>query len=412
MIWDVLFLDGSITLFKAALGIFKSIKRDIMKQNSIESIFDSIEQTKTNLDIAPIIYYLILRKFEFDTEIINKNRILFEENVIETMFKNKQEKMKKDKLKMIESLKNKNEANVRKNSYFHGNEHCCTEWQLCIYDTYYKHDITNFLIFRQLELPEIIENYFFSKSNENCSNRSNYESHNSNEISTLIENKKQTSRFKTVKEKFSRLLGNPSMKHSRNGAFSVENSVDKFSMISEMNDDDLILFEEVEKEEEFFKINKDVFPMIKTNLNEIEEIKKYRVYKNLLIERHPHYCSNLNIDTNLEPYHKDVLQFETPDDKKKNIRNNYIKYKIESGNKSFTAMHPYFIEFYKSNDHKIKTKKELVYSNFISSIGKSYNQFNKDILESITPRAFNDNDFFNSPEKENSNFIFNITEKI
>lgn len=35
IIWDMLFLEGNIVLFKAALGIFKILKKDLMARSSM-----------------------------------------------------------------------------------------------------------------------------------------------------------------------------------------------------------------------------------------------------------------------------------------------------------------------------------------------------------------------------------------
>src|SRR5689334_14915698 len=60
VIWDVLFLDGTVALFKGSLGVLKIIKDQIIQKNSLEDInYIFEESTKYLIDHYTLIYYLI-----------------------------------------------------------------------------------------------------------------------------------------------------------------------------------------------------------------------------------------------------------------------------------------------------------------------------------------------------------------
>ena len=110
-----------------------------MNSHGLEDL--SIEEKAENLyDNSYLIYYLILRKFEFDMTYIEKNRNILEKN--------------------FSHHKKNNKKNIR-NSIYEKNMNCQKEIPLCIYDTYYKHEITNCLILKIFYKPVIYEDYFY-----------------------------------------------------------------------------------------------------------------------------------------------------------------------------------------------------------------------------------------------------------
>jgi hypothetical protein len=139
-----MFIDGSIVLFKAALGIFKTIQ-----EGDIESLEERTENLK---DSSNLVYYLLLRKFEFDIHSINKNR-----NKLELSFKRASE----EKLKQRQEHGNSVCKVQRRNSIYEKDFACLTELPLCIYDTTYKDEILNYSVLTVFNPPKIIEDYFF-----------------------------------------------------------------------------------------------------------------------------------------------------------------------------------------------------------------------------------------------------------
>ena len=87
IIWDLLFLEGNIIMFKSALGVLKIIKKNILSKDSLEDINDAFDEgTKHLNDHKTLIYYLVVRKFEFDYDFICKNRIIFQPTILENIY--------------------------------------------------------------------------------------------------------------------------------------------------------------------------------------------------------------------------------------------------------------------------------------------------------------------------------------
>lgn len=93
--------------------------KDIYKIDSLENFKNYIKNTFTSFNDMPFLNYcIILRKYEFDNEILNMNRRILEISVkehINNINTNKHNKLK-EKIKQI-------------------NDKCHEEWTICIYDT-------------------------------------------------------------------------------------------------------------------------------------------------------------------------------------------------------------------------------------------------------------------------------------
>ena len=132
-IWDALFLNGDITLFKASLCVLRSLKPEIMKVESIEelsSLFDKkINEMK---DPSNMIYFLLLRKFDFDIK-----QLIIIRNEVENQIQNS----------VIQKIRSNSPNKKRKRK---------------IDDDIYKYnpeEIQNFLVLQYKEPIEIIDNY-------------------------------------------------------------------------------------------------------------------------------------------------------------------------------------------------------------------------------------------------------------
>jgi hypothetical protein len=199
LIWDFLFLDRNIVLFKSAIVIFKMLKKKIMKCKEFEVINSIFEESTNELrDTNTMIYYLILHKFSFDNYFIETNRILLESQIIQTI--NNDNKVKMSRIENDTKLK-------RKASYAKSCLNCFIDWPLCIYDLSYKYNIVNHLCLRIYDATIFVENYFFDFDNdshnskigrkslkivdeESKSNNSEYELELENYKNLLIERRK------------------------------------------------------------------------------------------------------------------------------------------------------------------------------------------------------------------------------
>ena len=176
-IYDSLFLNGSITIFKSVLFILDYYKQ---KYDSLKETLELNELKNYNQKIMSEIPYYYVNKlrnllfdyhkeYEFTMNTLNKKRNEIRkitEKEIQLNYKNK---------KFNEEQKN----NVlRMNSYIslEKNE-CDLDWPLCIYDRKYRFENVDYFVFKVLDEPNLIDNYYF----EDCNNKTiNDENINSN----------------------------------------------------------------------------------------------------------------------------------------------------------------------------------------------------------------------------------------
>ena len=142
-IWDILFCDGRIVLFKTAISLLKKITdKLILFDNSFDFRNFINEYFNNYKDEYLLTYNLILKKFEFDEEFINYNRqIIFSH--MKYNFENNNDKEKelyKEKINQNEEL-------------------CDKSMPICIYDTESKFKITENLILTTYNNLNIIDDY-------------------------------------------------------------------------------------------------------------------------------------------------------------------------------------------------------------------------------------------------------------
>ncbi len=139
IIWDALFLNGDIILFKASLGVLRNLKPQIMKVNSIKELNSLFEQKiKEFQDPTVMIYFLLLRKFDFDV----KQLYLIRRDVENQLQNSVIEKIRSHSPKKTNKRNNDNEI-------------------------YNSEEIQNFLVLQYIAPLEIIDNY--------CDNVDNYQ---------------------------------------------------------------------------------------------------------------------------------------------------------------------------------------------------------------------------------------------
>ena len=165
-IWDCLFLDGDIILFKACIGLLRVMTNDILKTKQVEkimSIFQSDNYFDSILDLdIKMDYFLLIKRYSFDKDLIIQYRELIFPKV-----KNSIQKLEK---KPIQRFKG---------------EDCNLKWNFCI-DNLDKYNIKHYSVFKEMNEPNIIENYYFNNS---IFSRKKYIRNNSNReiyISNLI----------------------------------------------------------------------------------------------------------------------------------------------------------------------------------------------------------------------------------
>ncbi len=323
IIWDLLFLEGNIVMFKSALGILKIIKKSVLCKNSLEDINEAFDEgTKHLNDRKTLIYYLVVRKFEFDLDFICKNRIIFQPAILENIIKNNENKIRyKNRLEAEIILNNQENSNkiiensnlpshiLRRASFVKNVVECFRDWPLCIYDNNYKYDVISFLVFRVKDPPKIIEEYFESRGevSHNYIKSSNIKRNSHENLQSFSKiNCAQKQEIESIKRRKS---------SSGDGFFKVylENS----------NDCPLSLLPYTKNN----KTNNSTGNNLDYGNNEDNLDYKKKVYEELLIERRSHFCpikENIKISLARE-VHKNHLDEELPE-----ILFN-TEYKLEDG---------------------------------------------------------------------------------
>ncbi len=146
VLWDILFIDRYIVLFKAVLGLVKYIYKDLMtgKIQSLEGFRNFLKDSFINFsDYSYLLYFISLRKFEFNINIIEKNRNILGPYTIDHINKINTHKLQKlkEKIKILD-------------------EECNLEWPICIYDAEAAYKVIENFIYKSNEKIEIIEDYF------------------------------------------------------------------------------------------------------------------------------------------------------------------------------------------------------------------------------------------------------------
>ena len=176
-IYDSLFLNGSITIFKSILFILDYCKQ---KYDSLKDTLELNELKNYNQKImSEIPYYYVnkLRNLLFD---YHKEY----EFTMNTLNKKRNEIRKITEKEIQLNYKNKKFNEEQKNNVLHMNSYislekneCDLDWPLCIYDRKYRFENVDYFVFKVLDEPNLIDNYYF----EDCNNKTiNDENINSN----------------------------------------------------------------------------------------------------------------------------------------------------------------------------------------------------------------------------------------
>jgi hypothetical protein len=147
-LWDVLFLDGNIVLFKSVIGLIKLVKNDIMNITSLEAFKNYIKGYFAGFkDVSHLNHVLILRKFEFNNEMIDRYRTIIEGSIL-----NHINELNKEKLKKLKE-------NLQKI-----NAECQEIWPICVFDAESNYHVIDFQIYRGIEGPVIYDDYMEDKN--------------------------------------------------------------------------------------------------------------------------------------------------------------------------------------------------------------------------------------------------------
>lgn len=142
-IWDFLFLDGYIVLFKAAIAILLLAKGEILKLDNILDINNFFEEEIVNFKDEHFIEYLINLKFTFDIDYILEKREINLPKVIENIKQTSDYKIKQYEKK--EKLE------------------CNLDWPVCL-DSLRHFSIIHSMVFKTIIPPKIVDDFYEVKS--------------------------------------------------------------------------------------------------------------------------------------------------------------------------------------------------------------------------------------------------------
>ena len=159
-IWDVLLLEGHIVLFKAAIALLKIIEKDVLSSESIDTIMHTFDTKCESITCCKALrYYLLIKRYDFDTALIKNNRELIFPKVSNTI--------KKIPLK-------------RKQGSSNNDKQCNKLWPYCLKGKNEQFDIKDYFVYKTNRKVKIIQKYFFNVakgksdmckgSNINCTN--------------------------------------------------------------------------------------------------------------------------------------------------------------------------------------------------------------------------------------------------
>jgi hypothetical protein len=151
----------------------------------------------------------------------------------------------------------------RRASYAKNTIECYPEWPLCIYDLNYKYNLVNYLVFRVMSPPIIINDYFFKYLDTYRKNTKNINVNLKKQYSRVIKNKRKSSNSSEGFEK----IGFENLNDNEDNIVHIKSKSQRVTKNSIEASNDLFEF-------------------------------KMRMYSNLLIERRKHYCSNSNVVNN------------------------------------------------------------------------------------------------------------------
>lgn len=159
-IWDFLFLEGNVSLFKAAISIFRLMKSKILETKSMEDLFPLLEEGVHDVKSNKFMKEMMKMKPTEELNTIDDLRKFFLQRTIETLEKS---------YKIKANLKNIPEPNENE---------CEVIWPLCVKEIK-KINIMKVSVIRQYHRVCIEEDFF--DNNVNDKKKEFNEKHNHNE---------------------------------------------------------------------------------------------------------------------------------------------------------------------------------------------------------------------------------------
>jgi hypothetical protein len=256
IILDFLFMEGNIILFKATLLILYLIQNKIFMMDNIGDFNNFFENDINDFNDKNFTDFLTKNNFfKFDINYINKKRK-------ETIQKTKLQILKTLKLK---KLNNKNKISNNENNK-NNNENiiqCDLDFPECLKNNEIESKINSFFIYKQLNFPQIIEDFY--------DYRHNIENLNKNQINLNNNRLKELSKFNDENVIKTEIFGNLLIERQKH--FCNCNRSSRKEILGELNKEKItnmrLFFEEKEKNSKNIKEikGKNIINQVKNNLS-------------------------------------------------------------------------------------------------------------------------------------------------
>ena len=171
-IWDLLFIEGYIIVFKAAIGILFLAKDEILARDNMLDINNYFEEEIVNFKSDKFTEFIINKKFSFTLDYILKKR----ENTLP---------------KIIENIKQTSDYKLRQYEKKEKVE-CNLDWPVCL-DSLRRFNIIHSMVFKVITPPKI-QNDFYDLKGNTCLKVNDYrltDSKKKKEIDSLVDEKKK-----------------------------------------------------------------------------------------------------------------------------------------------------------------------------------------------------------------------------
>ena len=159
-IWDLLFINGNLTLIRSFLGIYNFLAPSLIESNhSVEEFLSFVDNNLKKLkpDNEELLHYLFINDYNFIQNEINEARFSLSSKLAKNISDSYIEENNKKK-------------NDRKLS---DKKKCNKKWPICTCDNFKQKNVIFFSVFRKKNNGKYIKDYFYNKFNEDCKKEEN-----------------------------------------------------------------------------------------------------------------------------------------------------------------------------------------------------------------------------------------------
>jgi hypothetical protein len=148
-IWDMFLLEGNIIVFKTIYAMIILLESHIIKCKTFDQLNNVFNDVPMTFDKrGKLAYYLISKKFNFNMDMIKKYRKTLSSSIINEIIN-------------LGNLRHDSNEEEEENDEIASDKEviCDLDWPLCIKDKKNLENEYDFIVLKQLEEPNVIDNY-------------------------------------------------------------------------------------------------------------------------------------------------------------------------------------------------------------------------------------------------------------